>query len=108
METQNSAPIAEPPGLAIYRIGIGHYFSRALALAAKLGLADLMKDGPRHYGDLARVTETHGHALNRMLRLLASVGIFDEREDGYFALTPLGELLRTNVPGSMRSSVLLF
>jgi orsellinic acid C2-O-methyltransferase len=43
-----------------------------------------------------------------VLRLLASVGIFDEREDGYFALTPLGELLRTDVPGSMRSSVLLF
>jgi SAM-dependent methyltransferase len=42
------------------------------------------------------------------MRLLASVGIFEEREGGKFALTPLGEMLRTGVPGSMRSSVLLF
>ena len=99
---------AEPPGLALYRIGVGHYFSRALALAAKLGVADFMKDGPRHYEDLAKATHTHGPSLNRVLRLLASVGVFEEREAGKFALTPLGELLRTGVPGSMRSSVLLF
>src|SRR5262249_16304294 len=47
-------------------------------------------------------------SLNRVMRLLASVGIFEEREGGKFALTPLGEMLRTGVPGSMRSSVLLF
>ena len=108
MESQNARAIAEPPGLALYRIGIGHYFSRSLALAAKLGLADFMKDGPRHYDDLAKATNTHGPSLNRVMRLLASIGIFEEREDGKFALTPLGSLLCTGVPGSMHSSVLLF
>src|SRR6202023_610430 len=102
MESQNTHPVAEPPGLALYRIGVGHYFSRAMALAAKLGIADLLKDGPRHYGDLARATETHAPSLNRVMRLLASVGIFEERENGNFALTPMAELLRTGVPGSMR------
>jgi len=85
-----------------------HYFSRALALAAKLGVADLLKDGPRHYSDLAKATETHAPSLNRLIRLLSSVGVFEERENGTFALTLLGELLRTGVPGSMRSAVLLF
>ena len=108
MESQNARTIAEPAGLALYRIGIGHYFSRALALAAKLGVADLMKDGPRHYDDLAKATNSHGPSLNRVMRLLASVGVFEEREDSNFALTPLGSLLCTDVPGSMRSSVLLF
>jgi hypothetical protein len=108
METQNVHTIAEPPGLALYRIGVGHYFSRALALAAKLGIADLMKDGPRHHEDLAKATKTDASSLNRVMRLLASVGVFEEREGGIFALTPLGELLRTGVPGSMRSSVQLF
>ena len=42
------------------------------------------------------------------MRLLASVGVFEERDNGTFALTSLGELLRTGVPGSMRSAVLLF
>ena len=108
METQNVQMLTEPPGIALYRIGIGHYFSRALALAAKLGIADLLNDGRRHYDDLAKATGTHAPSLNRVMRLLASVGIFEEREGGNFALTPLAELLRTGVPGSMRSSVLLF
>ena len=108
MESQTQQPIGESPGLALYRIGVGHYFSRAMALAAKLGIADFMKDGPRHYEDLAKETHTHGPALNRVMRLLASVGIFEERDGGKFGLTPSGELLCTGVPGSMRSSVLLF
>jgi hypothetical protein len=108
METQNLHSPAEPPGLALYRIGIGHYFSRALALAAKLGVADLLRDGPRHYEDLAKATGTNALAFNRVLRLLASVGVFEERDGGTFALTSLGDLLRTGVPGSMRSSVQLF
>jgi hypothetical protein len=108
MEAQDTQSTAEPPGLAHYRISVGHYFSRAVALAAKLGIADLLKDGPRHYEYLAEVTETHAPSLNRVMRLLASIGIFEERDNGNFALTSLSELLRTGVPGSMRSMVLLF
>ena len=108
METQNMQPAGEPPGLALYRISVGHYFSRALALAAKLGIADLLRDGPRPYEYLATMTETHAPSLNRVMRLLASIGIFEERDSGNFALTSQGELLRTGVPGSMRSMVLLF
>src|SRR5262249_42988567 len=44
----------------------------------------------------------------RVLRLLASVGVFEEHSDGTFALAPLGELLRDDVPGSLRALVLLF
>src|SRR4029077_6109724 len=42
------------------------------------------------------------------MRLLASVGVFTEGDDGNFALTSLGEMLRSDVPGSMRASVMLF
>src|SRR4029077_12997893 len=47
-------------------------------------------------------------SLRRVLRLLASRGVFEEQADGRFATTPLGELLRADVPGSMHASVLLF
>jgi len=97
-----------PPPLALYQLGIGHYFSRAIYLAAKLSLADLLKDGPRDCRELARATETHAPSLNRLMRLLASVGVFAEQEDGKFALGPLGEFLRTGVPGSMRAMAMLF
>src|SRR5439155_22582599 len=99
---------ALPPGHALYQMAMGHFVSRALALAAKLGLADLLKDGPRRASDLAAATQTHTPSLARVARLLASVGVFAELPDGTFALTPLGEPLRADAPGSVWSLVLLF
>jgi hypothetical protein len=97
-----------PPDLVLYQMSIGHYVSRALHLSAKLGLADLVKDGPRDARELAAASRTHAPSLNRVLRLLASVGVFEELDDGRFALTPTGDMLRSDVPGSMRASVMLF
>jgi O-methyltransferase domain len=97
-----------PPPFALFRMVTGYYISRAIWVAAKLGIADLLVDGPRHYGDLAKATDMHAPSLNRVLRLLASAGIFVEQEFGHFALTPIGGCLRTGVPGSMRAAVLLF
>ncbi len=107
MSTQTQNPPL-PPGLALYQLGVGHYVSRALFLAAKLGLADLLKDGPRAYAELADASKTHAPSLNRVMRLLASVGVFEELDGGRFGLTPLGDLLRSDAPGSMRDSVMLF
>jgi hypothetical protein len=87
---------------------MGHFVPRALALAARLGLADLLRDGPRSARDLAAATQAHAPSLARVLRLLASVGVFAELPDGTFALTPLGEPLRSDVPGSVRALVLMF
>jgi SAM-dependent methyltransferase len=108
MSTPTNAPPALPPGVVLYQMAVGHYVSRALHLAAKLGLADLLAGGARDAGALAAATGTHASSLRRVLRLLASVGVFDEREDGSFALTPLGDALRSDVPFSSRASVMLF
>lgn len=100
--------LAVPPGVALSQMAIGHTVSRVLYLAAKLGIADLLKDGPRSGRDLAAATHTHAASLVRIVRLLVSVGIFEERCDGTFALAPLGELLRSDVAGSLRPLILLF
>jgi SAM-dependent methyltransferase len=97
-----------PPNLILYQLAVGHYISRALCLAAKLGIADLLKDGPRPYSDLARATGTHAPSLNRVLRLLASAGVFAEDENGNFALTRIGQCLRSDVPDSSRALVMHF
>jgi hypothetical protein len=97
-----------PPGLVLYQMSVGHYVSHALRVAVELGLADLLADGPRGAAELAVRTEADESSLRRLMRLLASVGVFAEGDDGGFALTPLGELLRSGVPGSMRAMVLLF
>ncbi len=59
-------------------------------------------------GDLAAAADCHAPSLNRVLRLLASAGVFEEQAGGRFALTHLGDLLRTDMPGSMHAMVSLF
>ncbi|MBV8138226.1 MAG: methyltransferase [Deltaproteobacteria bacterium] len=97
-----------PPQMQLYQMGTGHYLSRALGLATKLCIPDSLGNGARHYQDVAAELGAHPASLNRVMRLLASAGIFEEQAGGKFALTPLGNLLRSDVPGSMRAAVLLF
>jgi ubiquinone/menaquinone biosynthesis C-methylase UbiE len=98
-----SAATARPPPVVLLQMIAGFWLSRALYLAAKLGLADLLQEGPKSSADLAQQTGTHAPSLYRVLRALASVGVFTEDAQRRFALTPLGETLRSDVPGSLRA-----
>ncbi len=95
MTTQESSPWAVMRGLLA-----GDWVSQAVQVAAKLGIADELKDGPRNCAELAETVGAHAGALSRLLRALASVGVFTEVEAGRFALTPVGYFLRRDVPGS--------
>jgi hypothetical protein len=85
----------------------GHWISQAIYAAAKLGIADLVKEGPKLCEELAQATGVYSQRLYRLLRALASVGVFREGEDGRFGLTPLAEYLQTDVPGSLRALVIM-
>jgi orsellinic acid C2-O-methyltransferase len=82
--------------------------ARAVCVAAELGIADVLADGPRPASELARLTGSHAPSLHRLLRALASLGLCVEREDGSFGLTPMGSLLRSHAPNSLRAWVLWF
>jgi hypothetical protein len=88
-------------GSALRRLIIGYRVSQALHVVAVLGIADLLKDGPRHFNDLARSSDTHAGSLYRLLRLLASVGVFTEQGEGCFALTALAQHLRSDIAESL-------
>jgi hypothetical protein len=104
MTEHNQTVSAEiPPPVAMFQLIAGFWVSRTLYIAAKLGIADLLKDQAKSSEELAQATGTHAPSLYRVLRALASVGVFAEVEDGRFRLTPVGECLRTGVPGSMRA-----
>jgi hypothetical protein len=79
---------------------VGYWFTQSIYVAAKLGLAERLKNGARSVADLAAETGTHEKSLFRLLRALASLGLFKEEESRTFALTPDAELLRPDVPGS--------
>lgn len=81
--------------------------SQAIHVAATLGIADLLEDGPRSAEELAKATGTHAPTLYRILRALASVGVFAEETDGCFGLTPPAEYLRSDMPGSVRAWAML-
>jgi hypothetical protein len=85
----------------------GYWVSQAIYAAAKFGIADHLKDGPKTVGELAAATSTNPDALYRLLRALASVGIFTEGESRRFSLTPLAEPLRSDVAGSKRALALM-
>jgi hypothetical protein len=78
----------------------GYWHSQCVYVAAKLGIADLLANGPRSIDDLARQTGTHRPSLFRLLRALASLGVFAEEPGQRFALTPAAEPLRRDVPGT--------
>jgi ubiquinone/menaquinone biosynthesis C-methylase UbiE len=77
--------------------------SQAVCVAAELGIADLLACGPRHVNELARATASHAPSLHRLLRALASLELCVQDDDGLFALTPLGSLLRADASNSLRS-----
>ncbi len=90
------AEMQERPSIRLRQMIDSFQVSQALHVAATLGIADLLKDGKRDVGELATATGTHEGALYRLLRALASVGVFEEDADRAFALTELGECLRTD------------
>ncbi len=95
------------PSRQLDRMISGYWISQAIYAAAKFGIADHLVAGPRDIQDLAAETSTHPESLYRLLRALASVGVFVEVEPRRFALTPLAEPLRSDVPGSKRALSLM-
>jgi hypothetical protein len=94
-------------GAAVLRMIQGLHISRAIYVAARLGISDLLADGPRSSAELAQLTKAHAPSLYRILRLLTALNVLREQPPGQFSLTPLGERLRTGVPGSLRNWAML-
>ncbi len=89
------------------RLISGYWYTQAVYVAARLSLADLLRDGPQSAEDLAAAAGAHAPSLYRLLRALAGLGIFAEDEQRRFRLTPLAECLRSDVPDSLRALALL-
>jgi SAM-dependent methyltransferase len=96
------------PEQIVQQLIMGFRTTQLLHVAAKLRIADLLKDAPRDATDLARAAGAHPRALYRVLRALASLGVFAEGSDGRFELTPLARTLRSDAPGSLRGLAELY
>jgi len=109
---QNSSPVASLPAdsdlnVRLRQMIAGYQVTQAIHVAAVLGVADLLKEGPQSAAWLAEQTGSNEEALYRLLRSLESIGIFAEVEPRRFALTPLAELLRTDAPESVHAGAVM-
>ncbi|MFE0654115.1 methyltransferase [Streptomyces sp. NPDC059534] len=85
----------------------GAVITQALSVAAKLGVADVLADGPLSAGDIAQRVGSDAKATHRVLRALAGHGVFAVAEDGRYENTPLSDKLREDAPDSMRGFAVL-
>jgi hypothetical protein len=85
---------------------MGLWVSQILSATAQFGVADAIARGVTASDDLAREVGADPQALYRLLRGAATAGLLVETASRTFALTPLGECLRSDAPGSMRDLII--
>jgi O-methyltransferase domain/Dimerisation domain len=107
-ENDRDAAETMPPHVQLVEMATAHFVSQIVYAAAKLGLADDLATKPKSAEELAKKTGTHAPSLYRLMRALANLGILSEDAARCFALTSLGEALKTSAPRSARAAVLTF
>jgi hypothetical protein len=107
--TQPSGGIGNvTPNAALVEMAMSYSRSRILCAAARLGVADALKDEVRSVDRLAQMCQADADALYRLLRALASIGIAEETTTKHFRLTPFGRPLRRDVPQSACAAVIFW
>jgi hypothetical protein len=91
-----------PPREAVQQLLNAAWASHAVRAMAVLGLADHLASGPRTPAELAEATGAHASTLARFLRTLSALDLCATDGEGRARLTPRGEMLRSDVPGSVR------
>ncbi len=97
-----NGPSEPNPREALLQMVNACMISQALYVVAKLGVADLLADGPKSSDEIAKAVDCHPPSVYRVLRSVAGVGVFAEGEDGRFELTPMGDLLRSDTEDSVQ------
>ncbi len=103
----NQTQTENPPELVMLQMIHSYWVFLLIYAAAKLGIADLLKNEALNCDKLASLTQTHPRSLSRLMRALASVGIFEENQQGDFALTPLSNCLLSDAPSSVRAGAIM-
>jgi hypothetical protein len=104
-----SAPVITPSENfnPLMQMMTGYWVSQAIYSAAKLGIPDFLKNQPTCAADIARQLDANEDFVYRLMRTLGALGILIEDDKKIFRLTPMGEMLCSDVPNSMRAIALM-
>jgi hypothetical protein len=107
--TQSSSGIGNViANQGLVEMAMAYSRSRVLCAAARLGVADALKDETRSIAYLAEHCHADPNALYRLLRALASIGVTEENTPEHFRLTSFGQPLRKDAPQSVWASVVFW
>jgi SAM-dependent methyltransferase len=97
-----------PPEARLWNLIRGALGTKALGIAADLGVADALAGAPRSVAELSEENGADADTLHRILRALTSDGVFAEDEPGVFRNTEASELLRSDSADRWREFAHLF
>jgi hypothetical protein len=100
-----SQTLSQQPPL-VFQMASGYWVSQAIYTAAKLGIADVLTDGPKSVDEIANAVEADADSLGRLLRALSMLNVCQITKSEQFELTALGRSLQSGVSGSLRAIVL--
>src|SRR5262245_65483817 len=80
--------------MKLVEIATAYQRSRVLCAAARLGVADALKEGERSVQEIAGSCAADAATLHRLLRTLAAMGVVAQARPDTFVLTESGEQLR--------------
>jgi ubiquinone/menaquinone biosynthesis C-methylase UbiE len=108
IQTAGQTKQTQDDGLSqqLLRMLQGYFLSQVVHVFATLGIADHLTGGPKTSDALARLTASDSGAMRRLLRTGVGFGLLEERHPSSFALLPLGALLRSDAPGSLRDYII--
>jgi hypothetical protein len=104
---QNATRRMVPPEIGLLELASGFMGTQVVYAAARLGIADVLANGPLRADDVAAEVGSNPDATHRLLRACAAFGVFREGTDGRFELTPLANSLRSGTRDSMRPVIMM-
>jgi hypothetical protein len=100
--SQPDVPEHLSPPAAVMQMITGHWVSQLVGSLSRLGIPDALAERPLTSAVIAQKCGCNPDATYRLLRAATGLGLFKEIQPDTFQLTPLGEVLRSNTPGSLR------
>jgi ubiquinone/menaquinone biosynthesis C-methylase UbiE len=86
---------------------LGGSISQFITVVADLEIADYLKDKNQSVEVLSSKLNMPRNTVYRIMRIGTSLNLFQEEKQNEFSLTPMGELLQTDIEGSLREYAIL-
>ena len=91
------------PSVALYDLITSQRITAVICVTARLGIADILAEGPKTSDELAERTGAHLRSLRRLLRSLIAIGICRQAGSERFELTAIGAHLAGNANPSLKA-----